>query len=146
MATTELAQPLKNLLADSYILMLKTQNYHWNVTGIHFHTLHEMFQTQYEDLFEAVDEVAERLRAIGVKAPGTFKEFQSLSKIDSEEIKTDSKDMLISLKNDHMKLAATAEKLIDSAQTAKDDPTMDLAIGRLQTHQKHIWMLSSSLE
>jgi len=146
MTTKELVQPLKNLLADSYILMLKTQNYHWNVTGIHFHTLHAMFQTQYEDLFEAVDEVAERLRAIGVKAPGTFKEFQSLSEIDSEEIKTDSKDMLISLKNDHMKLAATAEKLIDAAQTAKDDPTMDLAIGRLQTHQKHIWMLSSSLE
>jgi len=146
MTTKELVQPLKNLLADSYILMLKTQNYHWNVTGIHFHTLHAMFQTQYEDLFEAVDEVAERLRAIGVKAPGTFKEFQSLSEIDSEEIKTDSKDMLISLKNDHMKLAATAEKLIEAAQTVKDDPSMDLAIERLQTHQKHIWMLSSSLE
>ncbi|QQS44041.1 DNA starvation/stationary phase protection protein [Candidatus Roizmanbacteria bacterium] len=146
MATTELAQPLKNLLADSYILMLKTQNYHWNVTGIHFHALHEMFQTQYEDLFTAVDEIAERLRAIGVKSPGTFDEFRSLSEIDSEDVKKESKEMLVSLKNDHMKLTKTAKKLIEVAQEAKDDPTMDLAIGRLQTHEKHIWMLSSSLE
>ena len=146
MSNVDLSQPLKNLLADSYILMLKTQNYHWNVTGIHFHTLHEMFQSQYEDLFEAVDEIAERLRAIGIKAPGTFKEFQSLSKIDSENIQTDSKKMLASLKKDHIELAQTAKMLISIAQKAKDDPTMDLAIKRLQTHEKHIWMINSSLE
>lgn len=146
MASEELAQPLRTLLSDSYILMLKTQNYHWNVTGIHFHALHAMFQTQYEDLFIAVDEIAERLRAIGVAAPGTFDEFQALSKIDSEQVKTESKEMLISLKKDHIMLTDTAKKLIKAAQAAHDDPTMDLAIGRLQTHEKHIWMLSSSLE
>ncbi len=146
MTTEKLAQPLKNLLADSYILMLKTQNYHWNVTGIHFHALHEMFQTQYEDLFAAVDEIAERLRAIGVKSPGTFTEFQELSTIDSEAVKTDSKGMLVSLKKDHITLTETAKNLIEVAKKAKDDPTVDLAIGRLQTHEKHIWMLSSSLE
>ncbi len=146
MATGQLAKLLKNLLADSYILMLKTQNYHWNVTGIHFHTLHEMFQAQYEDLFDAVDEVAERLRAIGVKAPGTFQEFQSLSTIDSEAVKADSNEMLVSLRNDHVTLSKTAKKLIEVAQKGHDDPTMDLAIKRLQTHEKHIWMLSSSLE
>lgn len=105
-----------------------------------------MFQTQYEDLFIAVDEIAERLRAIGVKSPGTFDEFQSLSKIDSEHVKKESKEMLVSLKNDHMKLTETAKKLIEVAQVAKDDTTMDLAIKRLQKHEKHIWMLSSSLE
>ncbi|MFW5703575.1 MAG: Dps family protein [Patescibacteria group bacterium] len=146
MSQTQLTTYLKDLLADSYIVMLKTQNYHWNVTGLHFHSLHEMFQEQYEDLFEAVDELAERIRAIGSQAPGTFQQFQQLSKIDSEDIKTKDVEMLKSLIGDHKKLVETGRKVIAEAQKENDDATMDMAIKRVQTHDKHIWMLESSLE
>lgn len=145
MSKTQLTTYLKDLLADSYILMLKTQNYHWNVTGLHFHSLHEMFQEQYEDLFAAVDELAERIRAIGSEAPGTFLQFQNLSKIDSEQIKTKDIEMLKSLIEDNKKLVETGRKVITEAQKENDDATMDMAIKRVQIHDKHIWMLESSL-
>lgn len=145
MSSDNLTQSLKDLLADTYIVMLKTQNYHWNVTGLHFHSLHEMFQEQYEDLFAAVDELAERIRAIGSDAPGTFQQFQSLSAIDSEEVATTDTQMLKSLISDNEKLAATGHKVIEAAQKVNDDATMDMAIRRVQTHDKHIWMLKSSL-
>lgn len=145
MKPTTLTEHLTTLLADSYILMLKTQNYHWNVTGMSFHALHAMFQTQYEDLFLAVDLVAERIRAVGAKAPGTFAQFQQLSAIKSEDIKTKDTDMIASLIADHTKLVATATALVAAAQEQKDDATMDIAIERIQTHEKHIWMLKSTL-
>lgn len=141
----KLTQYLTNFLAESYILMLKTQNYHWNVTGLHFHSLHEMFQEQYEDLFEAVDEIAERIRAIGAPSPGTFKEFQSLSKVDSEDVKKKDTEMIKSLAQDHHHVVETGKKVIAEAQKVSDDATMDLAIKRIQTHEKYIWMLESSL-
>lgn len=145
MKTPSLTETLKSLLADSYILMLKTQNYHWNVTGMSFPALHAMFQTQYEDLFQAVDLLAERLRAVGAKAPGTFKQFQDLSDISSEETETKDTDMISSLISDHTKLVKTATALVAEAQDQKDDATMDIAIERIQIHEKYIWMLKSTL-
>lgn len=145
MKTSSLTENLKTLLADSYVLMLKTQNYHWNVTGMNFSALHAMFQTQYEDLFQAVDVLAERLRAVGAKAPGTFMQFQKLSDINSEETQTKDTDMISSLISDHTKLVKTATALVAEAQEQKDDATMDIAIERIQTHEKYIWMLKSTL-
>lgn len=145
MTNQALTQNLKNLLSETYILMLKSQNYHWNVTGGNFHALHVMFQEHYENMFQAVDELAERIRAVGAVSPGTFKQFQSLSQIDSEAVQTKDREMIISLIEDHKRLVETAKKVVEEAQKDQDDATMDMAIERIQTHEKYIWMLQSSL-
>jgi len=145
MTQNNLSDALKQLLADSYILMLKTQNYHWNVQGGNFHSLHEMFEEQYTDLWGAVDEIAERIRAIGSDAPGTFQQFQKLSSINSEHILTESKHMLSSLIEENKNVVLTAKLVVKSAQKIKDDASTDLAIGRIHVHEKNIWMMQSTL-
>ncbi len=143
---TAVAKPLSALLADSYVLLLKTQNYHWNVTGPYFNTLHTMFQTQYEDLFAAVDLTAERLRAIGVKAPGSFTAFAKLSDIRDETGSPNATQMIKNLVKDQETIIKTAQALVDAADDADDEATEDLGIERLQVHQKNLWMLKAHLE
>src|SRR5690606_5809453 len=135
----QVIKSLSVLLADSYILMLKTQNYHWNVTGPHFVGLHTMFQGQYEELFASVDELAERLRALGEKAPGSFTDFAKLSKVKEETGNPAANDMIQNLADDHETLAADADALLKAATEIGDDATGDMAIERMQAHQKTAW-------
>lgn len=141
----QVIKSLSVLLADSYILMLKTQNYHWNVTGPHFVGLHTMFQGQYEELFASVDELAERLRALGEKAPGSFTDFAKLSKVKEETGNPAANDMIQNLADDHETLAADADALLKAATEIGDDATGDMAIERMQAHQKTAWMLKAHL-
>jgi len=141
----QVVKTLSVLLADSYLLMLKTHNYHWNVTGPHFGALHTMFQGQYEELFAAVDEVAERLRALGEKAPGSFADFVKLSKLKEETGHPAANDMIQNLADDHETLAADADAVLKAASEIGDDATGDLAIERIQLHQKTVWMLKAHL-
>ncbi len=141
----QVVKTLSVLLADSYLLMLKTHNYHWNVTGPHFSGLHTMFQGQYEELFAAVDEVAERLRALGEKAPGSFADFTKLSKLKEETGHPAANDMIQNLADDHETLAADADAVLKAATEVGDDATGDLAVQRLRLHQKTVWMLKAHL-
>lgn len=141
----QVVKTLSVLLADSYLLMLKTHNYHWNVTGPHFGALHTMFQGQYEELFAAVDEMAERLRALGEKAPGSFADFAKLSKLKEETGHPAANDMIQNLADDHETLAADADAVLKAATEIGDDATGDLAIERIQLHQKTVWMLKAHL-
>lgn len=141
----QVIKSLSVLLADSYILMLKTQNYHWNVTGPHFVGLHTMFQGQYEELFASVDELAERLRALGEKAPGSFADFAKLAKVKEETGHPAANDMIQNLADDHETLAADADALLKAATEIGDDATGDMAIERMQAHQKTAWMLKAHL-
>lgn len=138
-------QSLSVLLADSYVLQLKTQNYHWNVTGPHFSALHSMFQAQYEELFATVDDLAERLRALGEKAPGSFAAFATLAQVKEETGHPDAMTMVKNLANDHEILAADADAVLKAAEEIGDDATGDLAIARMQAHQKTAWMLKAHL-
>ena len=136
---------LQTLLADSYILMLKTQNFHWNVKGPLFTSLHTLFETQYNDLFLAVDEIAERLKAIGEYAPGNYNDYQKLSSIkDSKEL--NAKNMIEEMVQSTKLLITTAKKLQLEADKLDDNVTADLAIRRIEIHEKNIWMLKSHLE
>jgi starvation-inducible DNA-binding protein len=137
---------LSHLLADSYTLYLKTQNYHWNVTGPQFAALHGLFQAQYEDLITANDDIAERIRALGEKAPGSFTAFMKLSKIREETGAPAWKDMLKNLSADQEKIAATAQEALKLAEDVGDEPTVDLMINRIAQHQKNKWMLDAHLE
>lgn len=136
---------MKQLLSDSYILMLKTQNFHWNITGPFFPSLHAMFQVQYEELFLAIDEIAERIRSVGDRTPGSYAEFQSLSKIkDSKE--TNAKKMVKDLIDSHKIVVKSAKALAKAARASKDQVCEDLAIRRQDVHEKTLWMLTSFLK
>lgn len=137
---------LTKLLSDSYVLLLKTHNYHWNVTGANFTSLHLMFQGQYEELFAAVDEVAERIRAIGEKAPGSFATFSKNATVKEETGSPTAAEMLKNLANDNETLVQTAEAVIKAAEEIGDEATVDLAIKRIDVHQKAVWMLKAHLE
>ena len=139
-------QGLNCLLADSYVLFLKTQNYHWNVKGPYFNSLHTMFEQQYQDLFAAIDEIAERLRALGVAAPGSFAAFAKLTDIKEETASPKAEQMIKNLVKDHETIIKTCEALINAADDADDDASEDLAIARMQVHQKMHWMLKAHLE
>ena len=136
---------LDKILADSYILMLKTQNYHWNVVGENFKALHELFQTQYEDLFSAIDEIAERIRALGSKVEGSFEHFKKLSDFRNANKNFHSKDMIQDLLNDHELIAKILREAIKLAQSEGDELSADLFIQRAKIHEKNIWMLTSSI-
>ena len=135
---------LEETLANSYLLMLKTQNYHWNVVGENFKSLHELFQVQYEELFVAIDEIAERIRAIGSKVEGRFEGFSKLSKFKKGDKNSDSKTMINSLVADHDELAKSLKLAVKTAQEELDEGTADMFIGRIKAHEKAIWMLESS--
>lgn len=137
---------LSALLASSYILYLKTQNYHWNVTGPMFTTLHTMFETQYTELAMAVDEIAERIRALGAFAPGSFSAFTVLSSVKEETGRPDAKKMIRTLVADQEKIAELARAVIEAAEAIRDQASADLATRRLDVHGKNAWMLRSHLE
>lgn len=141
-----IADGLSHLLADSYTLYLKTHNFHWNVTGPMFSTLHTLFETHYTELATAVDEIAERIRALGVPAPGSYKQFAELSTI-KEETGTPSADRMIrQLVEGQEAVVRTARKVFPVVESAHDEPTADLLTQRMQVHEKNAWMLRSLLE
>jgi len=141
-----IAQGLSHLLADTYTLYLKTHYFHWNVTGPMFNTLHLMFETQYNELALAVDLVAERIRALDVYAPGTYRDFAKLSSIKESESVPKAQDMIAELVAGHEAICRTARRVFPSADAASDEATADLLTQRLQTHEKTAWMLRSLLE
>jgi starvation-inducible DNA-binding protein len=147
-ATTNKAivDALSRLLADSYTVYLKTHNYHWNVTGPMFNSLHVMFEQQYTELAMAIDEIAERIRACGAYAPGSFAEFQELSKVKDATGRPKAKAMLETLVADQAIIGEAARKLFDAAEKAKDQASADLATRRMDIHEKNAWMLRSHLE
>lgn len=143
---SEIAQALARLLADSYTLYLKTHNYHWNVTGPMFQTLHLMFETQYNELALAVDLIAERIRALGFPAPGSYREFGKLTTIRETEGPLDAQAMIRDMVIGQEAVVRTARAAVPVAETAHDEPTLDLLTQRMQIHEKNAWMLRSLLE
>lgn len=141
-----IAEGLSRVLADTYTLYLKTHNYHWNVTGPMFQTLHLMFEQQYNELWTAVDLVAERIRALGHFAPGTYKMLSALSSILEEDGVPSATDMIRNLVRGHEQVVTIARHLFPVAEKAGDQPTADLLTRRLETHEKTAWMLRSLLE
>ena len=141
-----IAEGLSHLLADSYTLYLKTHNYHWNVTGPMFPTLHLMFEQQYTELVKAVDLIAERIRALGIYAPGSYTHFKSLSRIQEETEIPKAMVMVGNLTADQETLIQTARSVLPLAQEAGDEATADILIQRIQIHEKTAWMLRSLLE
>ncbi len=142
----EIAQGLSRLLADTYTLYLKTHNFHWNVTGPMFQTLHLMFEAQYNELALAVDLVAERIRSLGFPAPGTYKQYAALSSIKEEDGVPAAKDMIRLLVEGQEAVVRTARSLYPSVEAARDEATGDLLTQRIQLHEKTAWMLRSLLE
>ncbi len=140
-----IAQGLARVLADSYTLYLKTHNYHWNVTGPLFNTLHLMFEEQYTELAQAIDEIAERIRALGHRAPGSYREYAELTVIPEDEDTPDAQTMIRRLVADQQALVRTAREVFPLADTAQDEPTVDLLTQRMQVHEKNAWMLRSLL-
>ena len=136
---------LARLLADTYTLYLKTHNYHWNVTGPMFQTLHLMFETQYSELALAVDLIAERIRALGAPAPGSYREFGTLSAVPEDEDHPAASEMIRRLVAGQETVARTARSLFPIVEQAHDEPTADLLTQRLQIHEKTAWMLRSLL-
>jgi len=141
----QLADGLSRLLADTYTLYLKTHNFHWNVTGPMFQTLHLMFETHYNELALAVDLIAERIRALGHVAPGSYRAYAKLSTIREEEGVPAATAMIRSLVKGHEAVAKTARAVFPVAEAANDQPTADLLTQRLQVHEKTAWMLRSLL-
>ena len=145
----KIAEGLSRFLADSYTLYLKTHNFHWNVTGPMFNALHNMFEAQYTEQWTALDEIAERIRALGFNVPGSYREFVALSSIPEEPGLTNSADwheMVRQLVVGNEAVCRTARKVLDIADDADDAPTEDLLTQRLQTHEKYAWMLRSLLQ
>ena len=142
----KIAGGLARLLADSYTLYLKTHNFHWNVTGPMFNTLHLMFETQYNELALAVDLIAERIRALGVAAPGSYREFGKLTSIKESEGSPDANEMIRQLAEGQEAVVRTARSVFPDAHAAHDEPTADLLTQRMQVHEKNAWMLRSLLE
>ena len=141
----EIADGLSRLLADTYTLYLKTHNFHWNVTGPMFNTLHTMFETQYNELALAVDEIAERIRALGFPAPGSYAAYAELSSIPEAEGVPAANDMISQLAEGQETVARTAREVFGAADGANDQPTADLLTQRMNLHEKNAWMLRSFL-
>lgn len=139
------AEGLKKMLADTYTLYLKTHNYHWNVTGPMFQTLHLMFEEQYNELWTAVDEIAERIRALGEISPGSYREFSQLSSIKEDDKLPDANGMIRSLVEGQEAVIRTAREIFSLAENANDQVTLDLLTQRMQIHEKSAWMLRSLL-
>ncbi|MBK7092470.1 MAG: DNA starvation/stationary phase protection protein [bacterium] len=142
----EIAQGLSVLLADSYTLYLKTHNYHWNVTGPMFQTLHLMFEQHYTELALAVDLIAERIRALGQPAPGSYAQFSKLTSVKEAVGVPKAQEMIRELLVAHETVIQTARQTFPAAEKAADQATMDLLTQRLQLHEKTAWMLGSLLE
>ena len=142
----KISDGLSALLADSYTLYLMTHNFHWNVTGPHFNSLHQMFMTQYTEQWAALDLIAERIRALGHPAPGTYQQFVALASIKEVEGVPTADEMVRHLVNAQEATARTARELFPIVEAANDQPTADLLTQRLNLHEKTAWMLRSLLE
>ncbi len=140
-----IADGLSRLLADSYILYLKTHNFHWNVEGPMFSTLHNMFMVQYTELWNALDLIAERIRALGLYAPGSYKKYSQLSSIAEAAEMVPAHQMIRELLEGHEAVVKTARSVLPIAEAADDEATLDLLTQRLQLHEKTAWMLRSLL-
>lgn len=137
---------LSKLLADSYLLYLKTQNYHWNVTGQMFRPLHSLFEEQYQELAASIDKIAERIRALGEFAPGSFSNFSKFTSIKEEVNVPRSEEMIINLIQDNESIVNSARGIIPLTDNCEDDVTADLLIERMQIHEKNAWMLRSMVQ
>lgn len=137
----KIAEGLKRLLADSYTLYLQTHNFHWNVSGPQFRELHLMFEEHYTELAVAVDDIAERIRTLGVAAPGTYKEFANLSSIEEVEGVPNAEAMVSLLTQGHEQVVKTSREVLRVAQTADDESTASLVSDRMRIHEKTAWML-----
>ena len=145
----KIADGLSRFLADSYTLYLKTHNFHWNVTGPMFNSLHAMFMTQYTEQWTALDEIAERIRALGFNAPGSYAQFVKLASIKEEPGVPEApewQEMVRQLVAGNEAVCRTGRKVLEIADDADDDPTEDLLTQRLQIHEKYAWMLRSLLQ
>lgn len=134
---------LSKLLADSYLLYLKTQNYHWNVTGRMFQGLHTLFETQYREMAESIDVIAERIRALGEFAPGSFSSFSKVTSIKEETSVPTAEEMIHNLVVGNEAVVTTAREMISLTDECEDDVTADLLVERMQVHEKNAWMLRS---
>ncbi len=141
-----IAEGLSRLLADTYTLYLKTHNFHWNVTGPMFQTLHVMFEEQYTELATAVDEIAERIRALGFPAPGSYSEYAKLTSIKEADGVPTAEEMIRQLVEGQETVVRTAREVFPAAERASDEPTADLLTQRMHLHEKTAWMLRSLLE
>ena len=142
----KIAEGLSRLLADSYTLYLKTHNFHWNVTGPMFSTLHLLFETHYTELALAVDQIAERIRALGVNAPGSYKQFAELTSIKEETGTPGAEEMIKQLIIGQETVARTARSIFPLVDAANDEPSADLLTQRMQVHEKNAWMLRNLIE
>ena len=140
-----IAQGLSRVLADTYTLYLKTHNFHWNVEGPMFNTLHLMFETQYTELALAVDLIAERIRALGFPAPGSYRDFAELSSVEDSAGRPVAMDMIAQLAKDQETVVRTARAVFALADESNDQPTADLLTQRMQVHEKTAWMLRAML-
>ena len=142
----EITEGLSCLLGDTYLLYIRTHGYHWNVTGPQFNTLHLMFETQYNELALAVDQIAERIRALGFPAPASYAEFTRLSSLSEDEDSPGANEMIRRLVQAQEAVVRTARSLFPIVERAGDEATADLLTQRLQIHEKTAWMLRSMLE
>ena len=145
-ARKEIADSLMTILSSSYHLLIKTQNYHWNIRGILFKSIHELTEDQYKDIFDANDVIAERIRALGYLVPGSFQEFANRSILEEEDRKYSDMEMIYDLVKSHEALIWKIRNTIDLASDALDESTADMLTGRLRFHEKNAWMLRSFLE
>lgn len=146
-AREEVSESLGKVLADTYMVYLKTHNFHWNVRGPMFWTYHKMFEEQYQELWEAVDTIAEQIRALGIFAPGTLGEFSRLSFVQEEKgADLDAEAMVHSLVQAHEGILKTLNSAFQVAEKISDQVTQELLTGRMKVHQKTSWMLRSLLE
>lgn len=143
---SEISKALGHLLADSYMLYLKTHNYHWNVTGMNFQSLHAMFEEQYTELAQAIDDIAEQIRSLGHFAPGSFKEFSKMTTVTEEEGLPDDRTMVKKLQEANEAVIRTARKALPACEEAGDEASLDLVTERIRTHSKVAWMLRSHLQ
>lgn len=145
-ARANVVAKLSKVLADHYLLMLKTHNYHWNVRGPLFKSLHDLTEEQYDDLFEAIDELAERIRALGHDAPGTFSEYIELSEIEEAKKGIADLEMVADLVGSHENLIGNMRTTLEEAEKVGDEVTVDMMVNRLSVHEKYAWMLRSFIE
>lgn len=145
-ARKEIASGVSKFMADTYTLYLQTHNFHWNVTGPMFQTLHLMFEAHYNELWTAIDVIAERIRALGQLAPATYSEFAELTSIKEKKGNIKAEEMVRTLVEGHEAVIRTARKVFPAAEKAQDQVTMDLLTQRMQIHEKTAWMLRSLME
>ncbi len=141
----DVIEALRRLLADSYTLYLKTHNFHWNVTGPMFTTLHTLFETQYTEYALAVDEIAERIRALGAPAPGSYSEFAALAAVKEAAGGEPATEMIETLVADQEVVVQAARRVVEAAEVAGDQASADLGVRRIDVHEKNAWMLRSHL-